>query len=462
MEEKFRVERDSLGEVLVPKAHLWGAQTQRSLDHFKIGNNKMPQEIIESLLLIKEIAAKVNEEIGVLDSKKAELIQKAIKALSSTELQEEFPLSVWQTGSGTQTNMNVNEVIANKAAYLMNMPLGQKEPLHPNDHVNLSQSSNDVFPTAMHIAFCRLLHKKLYPTLHRLIDVLRQKEEQFSSIIKMGRTHLMDAVPMKMSDEFSAFRAQITHSLEAIQNAEMHLHELALGGTAVGSGLNCPKGFKEKAIALIQKKTHIPFIPARNNFEALACHDSALELSGALKRLAIACMKIAGDIRLLASGPRGGIGEIILPENEPGSSIMPGKVNPTQSEALTQVACHVIGNDAAITVSGTHGHLQLHVFKPLIAKSALESIHLLSDACTSFIDFCLLGLQANRGQIAHHVENSLMLATALSPKIGYDAASKVALYAHHNNITLKEAALKLTNLSLEELNLILDPKKLVS
>ncbi len=459
--QQYRTEKDSLGEVKVPSNKLWGAQTQRSLDHFKICDHKMPKEIIEALLIIKGVAAKVNLELGILSQEKSELIQKSIQSLSKKNIHEEFPLSVWQTGSGTQSNMNVNEVIANQAAFLMKMPLGKKEPIHPNDDVNLSQSSNDVFPTAMHIAFCSLLHHRLYPSVQRLIETLQKKEQEFSGIIKVGRTHLMDAVPMLLSDEFSAFRAQITSSLEAIRQAEKHLHELALGGTAIGTGLNCPEGFQEKAISYIAEQTAIPFIKPRNNFEALSCHDSTVEFSGALRRLAISFIKLANDIRLLASGPRCGFGELIVPENEPGSSIMPGKVNPTQCESMAQVACQVIGNDAAIATAATHGHLQLHVFKPVLAKNCIESIHLLSDSCSSFIDFCLKGIQPNKKKIEEHLNNSLMLITALSPVIGYDKTAEIALYAHHHNTTLKEAALHCSNLSSEQFDTLCDPQKMI-
>lgn len=457
----YRIEKDSLGEVQVDDSRLYGAQTQRSLDHFRIGGHIMPQEIIQALLIIKKCAAQTNLELGLLDNKTADLICRSIESLKSTEFHSEFPLSVWQTGSGTQTNMNVNEVIANRAAELEGLPKGKKTPIHPNDHVNRSQSSNDVFPSAMHIALVVLLRKKLIPTLDAFIQAFKEKEKEFQSIIKVGRTHLMDAVPMRLSDEISAFRAQIESGKEALLFAQTHLLELALGGTAVGTGLNCPPHFKEKVIQKIAKETSIPFIPARNSFEALSCHDSALELSGALRRIAVSYMKIANDIRLLASGPRCGIGELVLPENEPGSSIMPGKVNPTQCESMTQVACQVLGNDAAISFASTHGHFQLHVFKPLIAKNCIESIHLLADSASSFIEFCLKGMRANEPKIKSLLEQSLMLATSLSPVIGYDKAAEVALWAHHHNLSLKEAAMKLTSLSEEQFDQIVDPKKMV-
>jgi fumarate hydratase, class II len=438
-----RKESDSLGMVEVPEERLWGAQTQRSLQNFRIAGHVMPKEIIRALLVIKAAAAIVNAQLGVLDRERKELIVRAIESLTEEDIEREFPLSVWQTGSGTQTNMNVNEVISNRANELAGRPKGSKFPVHPNDHVNKSQSSNDVFPTAMHVAFAEAITKKLVPALTTLHNALLEKTDEFERIIKVGRTHLMDAVPIRLGQEFSGYASQIEQAMEAIQSSMPRVLELAIGGTAVGTGLNCPKGFKEGVLTLLSGRLSLPFCAASNPFEALSCHDTAVELSGTLKRTACAFFKIANDIRLMASGPRCGLFELQLPENEPGSSIMPGKINPTQCEAVVQVVCQVVGNDTAVTMAGTQGHFELNTMKPVIAKNCLESINLLSDVALNFTDKCLRGLQANERRIEELLNESLMLATALSEKIGYDKAAKIALLASHENLTLKEAALRL-------------------
>jgi fumarate hydratase class II len=438
-----RQERDSLGTVDVPEDRLWGAQTQRSLMNFRIGGHTIPKEIITALISIKQAAALANSELNVLDERKKELILRAIQSLTDKDIAQEFPLTVWQTGSGTQTNMNVNEVIANRANELAGNKRGSKSPIHPNDDVNKSQSSNDTFPTAMHIAFSVAIATRLIPALHTLHQALDEKAKAFYPIIKVGRTHMMDAVPIRLGQEFSGYAAQIEHAMSAIQSVMTRLLELALGGTAVGTGLNCPPGFKERAIRHLTAEYHLPFRPAENPFEALACHDTAVELSGTLKRTACALFKIANDIRIMASGPRCGISELLLPENEPGSSIMPGKINPTQCEAVTQVCCQVIGNDSAVTLASTQGHFELSTYKPVIAKNCLDSILLLADVSLNFTEKCLKGMRANESHINHLLEESLMLATALSQKIGYDKTAKITLLASHENITLKEAALRL-------------------
>jgi fumarate hydratase class II len=457
----MREESDSLGTVSVPEGRLWGAQTQRSLENFPIGQHPMPKELILALISIKHAAALANFELGLLDGKQKQLIIQAITSLSPNEILNEFPLTVWQTGSGTQSNMNVNEVIANKANELAGFPLGSKSPIHPNDHVNKSQSSNDVFPTAMHIAFAQSVTSRLLPALRNLHAALLEKASQFFYIIKVGRTHFMDAVPIRLGQEFSGYATQIEHAIDAIQSTLPRVYELALGGTAVGTGINCPKGFKEKAIAHLANKYELPFCPAENLFEALACHDTAVELSGALKRLGCALFKIANDLRLMASGPRCAIGEIHLPENEPGSSIMPGKINPTQCEAVTQVVCQVFGNDATIGFAGSQGHLELNVFKPVIAKNCLESILLLADVSKNFLDKCIATLSPNEDRIQYLLEQSLMLATALSQKVGYDAAAKIALAAAKENITLREAAMRSGLLTEQEFLELTNPEKMV-
>lgn len=460
--EEMRQETDSLGVVNIPKERLWGPQTQRALNNFQIGHLRMPREVIEAILEIKEAAALTNHELGILDEERKNLILEAIHSLGSKELSSEFPLNVWQTGSGTQTNMNVNEVLANKANAIAGKPLGSKHPVHPNDHVNKSQSSNDVFPSAMHIACAQAVSRKLLPAVRLLLQTLTTKSADFHDIIKVGRTHLMDAVPIRLGQEFSGYAAQIDHAEQSILSALPKLYELALGGTAVGTGLNCPKDFKEKAIHLLSARYGIPFIPARNPFEALACHDTLLELSGCCRKLACSLFKIANDIRLMASGPRCGISELLLPENEPGSSIMPGKVNPTQCEAVTQVACQVVGNDTAIAMASSQGHFELNTFKPLIIKNCLDSIGLLTDVCVSFTEKCLIGIQANTPRIQQLLDQSLMLVTALSKEIGYDKAASVALLAAHEKLSLREAVLKLGVISEERFSQIVDPKKMVN
>ena len=455
-----RQEQDSLGVVDVPEERLYGAQTQRSLMNFRIGNQKIPIEIIKALLMIKEAAARTNASLGVLEKEKSALILKAIASLTPNDLENEFPLSVWQTGSGTQTNMNVNEVVANKANELAGQPRGKKSPIHPNDDVNKSQSSNDTFPTAMHIAFALAITSRLIPALATLRTALSDKAKEFFPIIKVGRTHMMDAVPIRLGQEFSGYAAQIEHANVAITLLLPSLFELALGGTAVGTGINCPKGFAHKASELISTMTGLPFRPADNFFEALACHDTAVQLSGTLKRVACALFKIANDIRLMASGPRCGLSELLLPENEPGSSIMPGKINPTQCEAVTQVCCQVIGNDAAVSLAATQGQFELSTYKPIIAKNCLESIALLADVAINFTEKCLKGLRANEPHITKMLEQSLMTATALAKTIGYDKTAEITLLAAHENLTLKEAALRL-GVAEATLNEATDPSKMV-
>ena len=455
-----RQEKDSLGIVEVPGDRLYGAQTQRSLMNFRIGNHKMPTEIIKALLVIKEAAARTNASLQVLDEEKAGLILKAIASLTPKDLEDEFPLSVWQTGSGTQTNMNVNEVIANRANELAGKPRGSNSPIHPNDDVNKSQSSNDSFPAAMHIAFAVAVVFRLIPALTSLKTALAERSAEFFPIIKVGRTHMMDAVPIRLGQEFSGYAAQVDHASAAIVSVLPSLFELALGGTAVGTGLNCPKGFAIEAAKAISEATGLPFRPADNFFEALACHDTAVRLSGALKQAACALFKIANDIRLMASGPRCGLCELLLPENEPGSSIMPGKVNPTQCEAVAQVCCQVIGNDTAISLAATQGQLELNTYKPVIAKNSLESICLLADVSINFTEKALKGLRANESRIKELLDQSLMTATALTKSLGYDKTAKITLLAAHENLSLREAALKL-GVPESLFNEATDPSKMV-
>lgn len=439
----MREEKDALGKMEVSDEHLWGAQTERSLRNFHIGTEKIPREIIQALLLIKKAAAMANFDLGCLSEEKKGRILQAINSISEEDLEQQFPLSVFQTGSGTQTNMNVNEVVANKANLLAGSALGAKFPIHPNDDVNKSQSSNDTFPSAMHIAFITATMEKLIPALKHLQKALEAKASVFYPIIKVGRTHLQDAVPIRLGQEFSGYAAQIQNGIEALQLHLPKMAQLALGGTAVGTGFNCPKGFKERAIAILSQLTYFHFVPAKNSFEALASHDSAVEFSGILSRIACSLFKIANDIRFLSCGPRCGIAELHLPENEPGSSIMPGKINPTQCEAVIQVCCQVIGNNTAVTVAGTQGQLELSTVKPVIAKNCLESIGLLSDVCNNFTDKCIIGITPDEEHINYLLTHSLMLATGLSKVIGYDKAAEIALYAQHNNLTLKQAALEL-------------------
>lgn len=457
---EFRIEKDTMGEVKVPALAYWGAQTQRSRENFKIGGDKFPREMIKALGVLKKSAAITNANLGLLNEQKAQVIVKAADEVISGSLDAHFPLVVWQTGSGTQTNMNANEVIANRAMTLMGLPLPSKD-IHPNDDVNKGQSSNDTFPTAMHIAVADQVHSRLLPMLSKLQVALEQKQKDFMKIVKIGRTHLMDATPLTLGQEFSGYSTQLKHSVQRVKNTLPYLHELALGGTAVGTGLNTHPDFAVKAAAQIAKETGIAFVSAENKFEALAAHDALVEVSGALKTVACSLMKIANDIRLLGSGPRSGIGELNLPENEPGSSIMPGKVNPTQSEAMTMVCAQVIGNDMAVAVGGATGHFELNVFKPVIVFNVLNSIRLIADACESFTDHCVSGITANEKNIKKHVENSLMLVTALNPHIGYDNAAKIAKTAHANGTTLKDEAIQLGLLTSEQFDSYVKPEDMV-
>ncbi|MEK2687720.1 class II fumarate hydratase [Bdellovibrio sp. GT3] len=456
----FRTEKDTMGDVQVPADKFWGAQTQRSTENFKIGGDRFPREMIRALGILKKSAALTNQKLGILDAKKADMIVKAADEVISGKLDAHFPLVVWQTGSGTQTNMNANEVIANRAMDMMGVKLPSKE-IHPNDDVNKGQSSNDTFPTAMHIAVSEQIHHRLIPMMEKLYLALSEKQKEFNDIVKIGRTHLMDATPLTLGQEFSGYATQMKHGVHRIKNTLPHLHELALGGTAVGTGLNTHPKFAVEAAAEIARETKLPFVTAENKFEALASHDALVEVSGALNTIAVSLMKIANDIRLLGSGPRCGIGEIHLPENEPGSSIMPGKVNPTQCEAMTMVCAQVMGNHVAVTVGGATGHFELNVFKPVIVFNVLNSIRLISDACESFVDHCVSGIEANKAQIKKHLDNSLMLVTALNPKIGYDNAAKIAKTAHKNGTTLREESINLGLLSGEEFDKLVRPETMV-
>lgn len=458
---KFRVETDSMGTIDVPVDKYYGAQTARSLMNFKIGGERFPREIIRALGILKKAAALTNKELGILPAEKAELIVKAADEVIEGKLDEHFPLVVWQTGSGTQTNMNANEVISNRAIELAGGEMGSKKPIHPNDDVNKAQSSNDTFPTAMHIAAVEEIYRRLIPMVTKLRDAFANKSEEFKNIIKIGRTHLMDATPLTLGQEFSGYTQQLTNGLERINGCLPRLYELALGGTAVGTGLNTHPEFAVKAAAKIADLTGKPFITARNKFEALAAHDALVETSGVLKTLAASLMKIANDIRWLGSGPRSGIGELLLPENEPGSSIMPGKVNPTQCEAMTMVCTQVFGNDTTVTFAGASGNFELNVYKPVIIFNVLQSIRLISDACESFTDHCVEGIKANEINIKKNLENSLMLVTALNPHIGYDNAAKVAKKAHKENKTLKEAAIELNLLTAEKFDEVVRPEKMI-
>jgi len=458
---EFRVESDSMGQIKVPKDKYYGAQTARSLMNFKIGGDKFPRELIRALGILKKAAALTNKELGILPAEKADLIIQAADEVIEGKLDEHFPLVVWQTGSGTQTNMNANEVISNRAIEISGGVLGSKKPIHPNDDVNKAQSSNDTFPTAMHIAAVEEIHRRLIPMVTKLRDALVKKSDEFKSIIKIGRTHLMDAVPLTLGQEFSGYVQQLTNGLERINGALPRLYELALGGTAVGTGLNTHPEFAVNAAKKISQISGKPFVSARNKFEALATHDALVETHGVLKTLAASLMKIANDIRWLGSGPRCGLGEIHLPENEPGSSIMPGKVNPTQAEAMTMVCAQVFGNDVTVNFAGASGNFELNVFKPVIIFNVLNSIRLLSDACESFTDNCVVGIEANEGNIKKHLENSLMLVTALNPHIGYDNAAKVAKKAHKENKTLKEVAVELGLLTPEKFDEVVRPEKMI-
>lgn len=458
---EYRIETDTMGEVKVPADKYYGAQTARSLMNFKIGTETFPREIIRALGILKKAAAMTNKELGMLNNEKAELIIKAADEVIEGKLDDNFPLVVWQTGSGTQTNMNSNEVIANRAIEMAGGELGTKKPVHPNDDVNKAQSSNDTFPTAMHIAAVEQITHHLIPKVTKLRDALAQKAEEFKDIIKIGRTHLMDAVPLTLGQEFSGYVQQLTNGLERIESCLPRLKELALGGTAVGTGLNTHKDFAELSAKKISEITGLDFKTAPNKFESLAAHDAIVEASGVMKTLAASLMKIANDIRWLGSGPRCGIGEINLPANEPGSSIMPGKVNPTQSEAMTMVCAQVMGNDVAVNFGGASGNFELNVFKPVMIYNLLQSIRLLGDACESFTDNCVVGITANKANIEKNLRNSLMLVTALNPHIGYDNAAKVAKKAFNDNSTLKEAAVELGLLTEEEFDEKVNPANMI-
>lgn len=462
MKMTYRTEHDTMGEVKVPSDKYWGAQTQRSKDNFKIGNNLMPIEVIHAFAILKKAAAYANSECGVLKNEKAELIAKVCDEILTGSLNSEFPLVVWQTGSGTQSNMNVNEVIANKGHVMNGGKLeDEQKSLHPNDDVNKSQSSNDTFPTAMNIAAYKILIENTIPKTEKLRNTLYAKSEKFMEVIKIGRTHFMDATPLTLGQEFSGYVSQLDHGLKTVKNSLEHLSELALGGSAVGTGINVPVNYDKIVAKKISELTGIPFKTAANKFESLASNDAIVEASGALKTLAVSLMKIASDIRMLSSGPRSGIGEIYIPENEPGSSIMPGKVNPTQVEAMTMVCAQVIGNDTAISVGGMSGHFELNVFKPMMIFNFLNSARLIGDACESFNDNCVIGIEPNMESINRNVENSLMLVTALNTHIGYENAAKIAKKAHKENKTLRQAATELGLLSDIEFSEKVDPKKMV-
>jgi fumarate hydratase, class II len=457
-----RTEKDTMGTIEVPADKYWGAQTQRSIENFKIGDGRMPIEIIRAFAILKKTAALTNAELGVLAQEKADLIAKVCDEILEGKLDEHFPLVVWQTGSGTQSNMNVNEVISNRAHMLQGGKLEDKTRfIHPNDDVNKSQSSNDTFPTAMHIAAYKMLVETTIPGIEMLWKTLARKSKDFAGIVKIGRTHLMDATPLTLGQEFSGYASQLEHGLRSLKHTLLHLSELALGGTAVGTGINAPKGYDKIVARKIAELTGYPFITATNKFESLAAHDAIVESSGALKTLAVSLMKIANDIRLLASGPRCGIGEIILPANEPGSSIMPGKVNPTQSEALTMVCAQAIGCDAAITIGGMSGHFELNVFKPVMIYNLLMSARLLGDACVSFNNNCVVGIQANLPLINQNLKNSLMLVTALNTHIGYDNAATIAKKAHEEGTTLRQAAIALGLVTDEQFTEWVDPRKMI-
>ena len=452
-----RIETDSMGAIEVPNDRYYGAQTARSLIHFNIGHDLMPREIIWAFGILKKAAAQVNQDLGKLPADKTKLIIQAADEVIAGKLDAHFPLRIWQTGSGTQTNMNANEVISNRAIELAGGKLGSKNPIHPNDHVNMSQSSNDTFPAAMHIAAAAEVNRRLIPAVTTLRDALAAKQHEFQDIVKIGRTHLMDAVPLTLGQEFSGYVSQLEHDLERLRVTLPHVYELAIGGTAVGTGLNAHPEFGERVAAKIAAMTDLPFVSAANKFEALAAHDALVMASGALKTLACSLMKIANDIRWLGSGPRCGLNELILPENEPGSSIMPGKVNPTQCEAMTMVCVQVIGNDTAISFAGSQGNFELNVFKPVIIHNFLHSVRLLSDACHSFTEHCVVGIQANREKISQYVQSSLMLVTALSPHIGYDKSAQVAHKAYVENKTLRQACLELGFLKGEEFDRYVRP-----
>jgi fumarate hydratase, class II len=458
---KTRKETDSFGPIEVPADRYWGAQTARSLQNFRIGTETMPVPLIRAFGIIKRAAALTNKDLGKLDARLADAIAEAAQDVIDGKLDQEFPLVVWQTGSGTQTNMNANEVISNRAIEILGGELGSKKPVHPNDHVNMSQSSNDSFPTAMHIAAAQSIVNDLLPGVQKLKDALDRKAAQFAKIIKIGRTHTQDATPLTLGQEFSGYVAQLEYGIRRIKEATEYLFELAQGGTAVGTGLNCPPGFAERFAEIVAEITGLPFRTAPNKFEALAAHDAYVFAHGALNTLAVSLFKIANDIRFLGSGPRSGLGELSLPENEPGSSIMPGKVNPTQSEAMTMVCAQVMGNQTTITVAGSQGHFELNVFKPVLAYDMLQSVRLLGDACASFADNCVAGIEANEAHIKALMERSLMLVTALAPKIGYDNAAKVAKIAHKNGTTLREEAVGGGYVTAEEFDALVRPEKMI-
>jgi len=456
-----RIEHDSLGQIAVPADRYWGAQTQRSLENFPIGGERFPRAFIRALGLVKQAAALANRDLGVLDAQRADAVAAAAAEVAAGGLDAHFPLVVWQTGSGTQTNMNANEVIANRAIERLGGALGSQDPIHPNDHVNLSQSSNDVFPTAMHVAAYDEIVRALLPALRGLGAVFAAKAAAFADVVKTGRTHMMDATPLTLGQELSAFARQLEQGVRRVETAAAALLELALGGTAVGTGLNAPAGFDAAAIAELARLTGHPFRPAPNKFEALGAHDALVEAHGALKVVAVSLLKIANDVRLLASGPRCGLGEIRLPENEPGSSIMPGKVNPTQCEALSMVCLQVLGHDVTVGLAGAQGFLQLNVFKPVLIHDVLQSVRLLGDAAASFDQRCVAGLEPDRPTIARHLERSLMLVTALSPLVGYDAAARVAKKAHEDGSTLRDAALALGVCTAEQFDATVRPERMI-
>jgi fumarate hydratase class II len=459
--QKSRTETDSFGPIAVPADRYWGAQSERSLENFPIGWEKQPIPIVRALGIIKQAAAEVNMDLGKLDPRIGEAIVEAAQEVIEGKLDAHFPLAVWQTGSGTQSNMNANEVIANRAIELLGGELGSKTPVHPNDHVNMSQSSNDTYPTAMHIAAAEEIHHRLIPALQKLRNALNDKAMEWARIIKIGRTHTQDATPLTLGQEFSGYTAQVENGLARIEQTMPRLMQLAQGGTAVGTGLNAPIGFAQRIADRIAAITRLPFTTAPNKFEALAAHDAMVFSHGAINTVAVSLFKIANDIRLLGSGPRSGLGELSLPENEPGSSIMPGKVNPTQCEAMTQVCVQVFGNHAAVTFAGSQGHFELNVYNPVMAYNFLQSVRLLADAAVSFTDRCIVGIKANEDHIKALMQRSLMLVTALTPTIGYDKAAEIAKTAHHNGTTLKEEAVRLGYVSADEFDRLVRPEDML-
>ena len=458
----FRIEKDTLGEIQVPSSKYWGAQTQRSIENFKIGSQTFPLDFIKAYALVKLVSAEINNELGILDESISSLIIKAAQEVIDGKLDDNFPLVVWQTGSGTQTNMNINEVISNRAIEISGGILGSKKPVHPNDHVNKSQSTNDTFPTALNISIAILINEKLLPSLEKLENSLSKKSLEFDKILKLGRTHLQDATPISLGQVFSGYESQIQHSIISINNALKHIYELPWGGTAVGTGLNSPEGFSEMVATRVSEKTNLPFITAPNKFESIASHDSAVSMSSVLKTLASSLNKIGNDLRWLSSGPRSGIGEIILPTNEPGSSIMPGKINPTQVEALSMIIAKVIGNDVSITFSGASGNFELNVYRPILAYSLIESVILLSDGCNSFRKNCVEGIIPNKEKIKSNLDNSLMLVTALAPYIGYDKSAQVAKYAYDKKLTLRDSVIELNYMSGEDFDKKVNPEKMIN